>query len=346
MGDNQTQDPSLPEANNNSNPPITMEIFLTNLAESSLANDRTVRELSNAFTSYMNFQQAIATRQETEASRRPQGHGPKPKEPQGYDGDRQDGKLDDHIRDLDNWIKFYARRHNWQDESEKVDQAATFLTGKMARIYSLHRVKIRTYDDYVSWLRSMFRDNNEQAKLRDQWAALMQDRTTVHEYAAELIYLAARITPEKSDSEKKEHFRMGLDPALQVRLAEHPEWDDANFETFIGYADRMEQIEMAKKDVQRRTGSYEQGRVFTISAPTSAAPRRGGRKLTHGVRKPRKGTDEWQAFCKKNEACYNCGDTGHQARNCKKPVESARKTPYSGTLKKGRFPPRSGKDRT
>ena len=59
------------------------------------------------------------------------GTGPKAKEPGSYDGDRTAGKLDDHIRDLENWVRFHESRGHWIDETEKVSQAATYLTGKM-----------------------------------------------------------------------------------------------------------------------------------------------------------------------------------------------------------------------
>ena len=96
------------------------------------------------------------------------GQGPKVKEPKSYDGDRSDGKLDDHIRDVTNWIEFYDRRNQWASEKEKVEQAATYLTGRIHRMYVLQRDNLTTVPIYLNWLYEMFRDNNEQYRLRDQ----------------------------------------------------------------------------------------------------------------------------------------------------------------------------------
>jgi hypothetical protein len=62
----------------------------------------------------------------------------------------------------------------------------------------------------------------------------------VLEYASDLIYLAARIVPTKSQEEIKEHFRTGLFQRLQMKLAEHPELDDLLLDGFIRRADRQD----------------------------------------------------------------------------------------------------------
>ena len=63
---------------------------------------------------------------------------------------------------------------------------------------------------YIAWLRRTFKDNNEQYHLRDGWQATMQGHRTVLDYASDLIYLAARIVPTKSQAEMKERFRTSL----------------------------------------------------------------------------------------------------------------------------------------
>jgi hypothetical protein len=55
--------------------------------------------------------------------------GPKVKELQTYDGDRSNGKLEDHIRDVTNWVSFCEARGHWTSEREAVEQAATYLIG-------------------------------------------------------------------------------------------------------------------------------------------------------------------------------------------------------------------------
>jgi Zinc knuckle len=265
----------------------------------------------------INLTQAVLTLVNSQSTGRHATNGPKVKEPRFYDGDRSDGKLDDHIRDVTNWVSFYEARGHWTSEREAVEQAATFLTGKMHRIYSLQNAPLQTMTQYVEWLQSTFRDNNEQYHLRDEWQATIQGRRTVLEYASDLIYLAARIVPTKSEAEIKEHFRAGLSPQLQMKLAEHPEWDDLPLNAFIGRADRQQQIEEAKERVryQSEQRSDSRGRAYVIAG----APRRGGRRPSSLTRRPRRGTAEWANWCKTNEACFECGDPGHVARNCAQP---------------------------
>ena len=97
-------------------------------------------------------------------------------------------------------------------------------------------------------------------------------------YAQDLIYLAARINPQKTDNEIKEHFRTGLSSSIQIGMAEHPEWDEVNLNQYIMFADRQQQVEEAKAEVRKRTGgrSGEQGRLLALTN----TPRRGGRKFT------------------------------------------------------------------
>lgn len=42
-------------------------------------------------------------------------------------------KLDDHVRDVPNWVAFYEARGHWINEREAVEQCASYLTGRMHR---------------------------------------------------------------------------------------------------------------------------------------------------------------------------------------------------------------------
>jgi hypothetical protein len=309
----------------------TVNDLLRSLAEGQRVNQDTMTGLAQAVT-------ALLTTQAQSSGPRSSTSGPKVKEPRTYDGDRSNGKLDDHIRDVTNWVSFYEARGHWTDEREAVEQAATYLTGRMHRIYGLQNASLRTMAQYVEWLRNTFKDNNEQYHLRDDWQATVQGHRTVLEYASDLIYLAARIVPTKSEAEIKEHFRAGLSSRLQMKLAEHPEWDDLALNDFIGRAGRQDQIEEAKDRVryqsERRPDS--RGRAYAIVG----APRRGGRRPSSATRRPRKGSEEWQTWCNTREACFECGTPGHVARDC--PQKSG--PPIKKSLQRSSSPyPRKGR---
>jgi hypothetical protein len=81
----------------------TAEDLLLSLAEGQRANQDTITGLAQAVTALLTTQtQSQGPRQST--------NGPKVKEPRTYDGDRSNGKLDDHIRDVTNWVSFYDAR--------------------------------------------------------------------------------------------------------------------------------------------------------------------------------------------------------------------------------------------
>jgi hypothetical protein len=285
----------------------SIEDLFRALAEGQRVNQDTMNGLVQAVS-------ALVTSQPRTSTTHPSTNGPKVKEPKTYDGDRSNGKLDDHIRDVTNWVSFYEARGHWTSEREAVEQAATYLTGRMHRIYGLQNASLRTMSEYIDWLQRTFRDNNEQYHLRDDWQATIQGNRTVLEYASDLIYLAARIVPAKSEAEIKDHFRAGLSGRLQMKLAEHPEWDDLSLDDFIGRADRQDQIEEAKDRVryQAERRNDDRGRAYAIAG----APRRGGRRPSSLTRRPRKGSEEWQTWCKARDACFECGDQGHIVRDC------------------------------
>ena len=86
-------------------PRPTVEDVLRSLAEGQRVNQDTMNGLAQAVTALLAVNAQGATP-------RPSTNGPKVKEPRTYDGDRSNGKLDDHIRDVTNWVSFYqARSH-------------------------------------------------------------------------------------------------------------------------------------------------------------------------------------------------------------------------------------------
>ena len=167
------------------------------------------------------------------------------------------------------------------------------------------------------------------------------------EYTQDLIYLTARIQPEKAASEIKEHFRTGLDDAIQIGMAEHPEWDDLALFEYIKCADRQQQVETAKAHVRKRVGQRGTGRILALSG----TPRRGdARKLAHftmahTTAMPSKGTKEWRDWCRRNAACFGCGSIDHQFRSCTKSAPTTRKgPPYRGRGGFGARQPQQGKE--
>src|SRR5882757_602003 len=304
--------------------------ILHTLAEGQRGNQEQMNHLVTALGSYTVSNQqtlqgiATATGQPTET---PRGGGPRPREPRNYDGDRTNGKLDDHLRDLRNWVMFYDARNQWASEEEKVRQCAGFLTGKMHRLYEIFQGNLQTFPQYCEWLQATFRDPNEQLRLRDEWQATIQDGMDVNEYVANLIYIGSRIQPPKSQDDIKEQFRTGLDANLRMKMLENPDIERATLEQYVALAGRYQQIEYAKqmeRNVSRVSNSSYSYAIF-------GNPRRGIRRESFSrPRRPAKNTDEWREWCKRNDACFDCGSTEHQVRNHPRSSDKGRSPSLGG----------------
>lgn len=61
------------------------------------------------------------------------------REPQRYDGSTKDGRVNDYLRDIIDYIDFFQKRGVWRDEAEKVRIAAGYLTGNIHRLYIVKR---------------------------------------------------------------------------------------------------------------------------------------------------------------------------------------------------------------
>ena len=112
MGDNGSfgQAGQTPPAYNDPTRPSVDDLFRA-LAEGQRVNQDTMTGLAQAITALMNAQ----------GNGRHSANGLKVKEPRPYDGDRSDGKLDDHIRDVTNWVSLYEARGHWTSEREAVE---------------------------------------------------------------------------------------------------------------------------------------------------------------------------------------------------------------------------------
>jgi hypothetical protein len=128
-----------------------------------------------------------------------------------------------------------------------------------------------------------------------------------------------------------------------MKLAKHLKWDDLALNDFIGRADRQDQIEEAKDRVryQSERRSDSRGRVFAIAG----APRREERRPSSATRRPRKGSEEWQIWCKAREACFKYGNPGYIVRDCPQTTGTSVTKPqlrssslYSRKSKVNRFP--------
>lgn len=278
---------------------------LGRLALSQEAHSNTTQRLGEALGDYFN--------RNDQQARRSRGSGPKVKEPGTYDGDQSEGKLDDHIRELENWVAFYTARNQWENEQEKIDQASTYLNGKIHRLFTLRRGQIHSFPGYVEWLRTTFRDPNEDLKTDEQWEDCSQGKRSVMEYASEIIALAAKSKPPKSEVEQRKKLRAGLDSRIQAKLLERMDTDNMSLNDFIALADRYHTIVLQQSRLEKRGGQ-----AFAITqAPTRQ----------YDKSRPKKDSPGWKPWCRQNNACFECGGD-HLSRDCSKRPARRRNGPY------------------
>lgn len=296
----------------------------------------TIENNQQVLTGLTGALQSLADSNSARDHRRMPGAGPKPKEPKPYDGDRTNNKLDDHVRDLEHWVDFYAKRNHWADEADKIKNASTYLEGRIHRLFTLKSESIQTFTDYVKWLRTTFRDNNEKMHLREEWRGCVQGRKKVQSYAADLLYIAERMNPPKSKEEIREHFRTGLNAEIQARLIENPECENYALEEFIAQADRAESVLDAKDHFWKQTSTKAHGQAFAIR---DVDPRRGPVGSQASVA-PRKDDPTWKSWCVEHHACFTCGKPGHGARDCSQKKRDPPLSPVKG--RQGRRRPVKG----
>jgi len=261
------------------------------------------------------------------------GPGPRVKEPRQYDGSTKDGALDDHIRDITTYIDYYDRRGFWQSEDEKIQVCSTYLIGRIHKLWLVQdrlgrenpENRLISFTAYCQWIRNLCVNPDERNRLNMEWHALVQGSKLVADYAADILHLGHRITPQKSDNEVREHFRMGLDLEIELELSKDLANDDLPLMQLINKANRIETALRRRDYLRRNTGRRDRSHEPAVNALV-AAPRRGAQFLSSS-KVPRKGTQEWQDHCRSRNACFNCGRTGHRSRECSEPSDRDRGRP-------------------
>lgn len=268
-------------------------------------------------------------------------NGPKIKDPSQYDGDRTEGRLDDHIREVEDWYHFYNRRDVWESEEDAVKLAATFLSSSVRSLFEATASNVATMSQYTTWLNNCFRDSNEQTKYKDHWANMTQGSMSVMEFVTEIIKLGAKIRPTKTPSEMKEAFRIGISFDILGRMTEHTEWDDLPFGEYINRADRVEQSIQRSRGLRRIAENREErsNRFYSIRTPRgrTPSPKRG--------KEVEKGSAAWEEMCRANNSCFECGKPGHVASKCYKRTRNSTKD-RAPTPARGRSASAHSRDRS
>lgn len=224
------------------------------------------------------------------------------------------GELSMWIDEIKAYIRAGAVRGAFMLEQEKIDTAASYLSGEARRKWLIARQvselrptgdprKIDTLDKFFQYLLKDNSDWNEQEKIRQQYMKLRQ-RRSAGEFGRELILLANLLNPRPTEHEILERFKFGLQERVRCALVNVLDQPD-NLEDFITLCDRIDQRLYEYRISQTSKHS------FNMMAQSS------GHKSNNTDKQQFKGSPEWNKWCHRENRCLECGKPGHKKSECR-----------------------------
>ncbi|KAI5295243.1 hypothetical protein KEM55_006277 [Ascosphaera atra] len=201
-------------------------------------------------------------------------------------------------------------------EVQKVGLASTWLDGTALHAWQSHadahdanpEITIpQTWDEFRNWLLNRFDELNAASRLLAEFKRIRQS-TDVQPYWNE-FHIAYNLCGAKWDrATLMVHFIDSLKPDLQIewKRAGHNPYDhpDAVLRELI----RLEDVLNTQHRFDSRPPRARPG-LNALPAP-----------MTPSTRPPsRYQTRKWDAWCRDNDACYQCGAKGHRRADCRAP---------------------------
>lgn len=237
----------------------------------------------------------------------------KPANPKFFSKQTYAGELMMWIDTMRAYIQADENRGIFKPEREKINLAASYLDGD-ARIkwgarqrIDMRRLpddprKINTLEQFFAYLMQYHSKWNEQDKIRKKYMKLRQ-RRSVSEYGQELLLLADLLEPRPSDKEVLERFKYGLQNQVREALA-HTLNKPEGLEDFMQLCDEID-----NSIYEYRTSKESKEHLYSMSQQSGSKDEASNR--------PKKGTPEWNTWCRKDNRCLNCGKVGHRIAQCR-----------------------------
>lgn len=251
-------------------------------------------------------------------------HAPKISTPETFDGTKE--KLENFQLQVQLYLHFNA--HQFHSEADKVLYAASFLRGRAARGFRAYlkdwlvcqnsddepetetRRIFHSYDKFEEKLNDLYGIPNEEAHA-DRHIRQLRQTTSVAAYASEFQGYQADL--EWNDAAYRSQFYLGLKDSVKAELSRNSSM------TTLGAMIK------AAKEIDER---LQELRYDRIVQPGHRIPARGGgggfkarsQDPDYGDPMELDATERTRGRKLKSKGftCYECGEEGHYARNCRK----------------------------
>ncbi|KAL1954573.1 hypothetical protein VTO42DRAFT_1049 [Malbranchea cinnamomea] len=166
----------------------------------------------------------------------------------------------------------------------------------------------KTWEDFQEWIRLNFSEYNSREKALDRLLTLRQTKS-VFDYAYIFDQTLTLYPEQVSEGMKRDLFLRGLKPELQQKWYESShrpsEWQEmirrlCDFERSLEEGKRYQsRISMVSND--------DLGDPMDLSALSA---------LIESKDPPRKNSPAWRPWCKRHNACFQCGSRKHKSSKC------------------------------
>jgi hypothetical protein len=259
--------------------------------------------------------------------------------PPTYDGKRDYDAAEKWIRQLE---QYFADEPHFTGKTASDMQrfilARQKLTGKAAEAWTAHarlmgidgRTEIiNTFADFCAWIRKNFSEIDAKEKRWTRFEKITQGNRSFQAYAISKRDAALFFDPPLSNDFLIRSLVIGAKPELYAQWAKEinqPTDIDEVVDRFV----RWENGFAIAKGITKSSGNS------TTNADTRQTDPMDLSAIIASKDRPKKNSPGWVPWCKHNNACFQCGATGHGRKECPQEKSRQRTNAGSGNRKEGK----------
>jgi hypothetical protein len=234
-----------------------------------------------------------------------------------YKGDRKEDAAAHWLRQCETHFQDRIVVNRWAtDELTRVILARVKLRGHAKQMWDAREQHVATgrlptisaWGEFRQWITESFEEVDANRRRLDNWAKIKQGTNGVQSHALAVQKAAFYLEPQLPEEHIVNKMIESLKPELRARwegsLDQPNVWADA-----VKILIRFERAILAEKGI---LGASARGSADDYGDPMDLSA------IVAGGNRPKKDSAAWKPWCLKHRACFNCGDTGHPSRNCRR----------------------------